>query len=203
MRWVTIIAGLLTATILASGCRSIRSKDKEVVASGTVYTDLRISPASDESGEQIVMRPGDEIVINFAQPSGREIPFIGKIQNDGTVTLLSNKVFIAAGKTAPEFQKEVSNYYGSNFCPITVTDPAPILVFGEVKAPGKRPFSGALTVLKAIESTGGFTKRANPRHVKLVRSDGRQYVVNCINARMDLQVYPDDRIVVPSGRPSW
>jgi hypothetical protein len=179
-------AGLLIIGVIGPGCSSTQSRNKEAVASEPVFADLPASTSAlgNPEVEFEKMRPGYVIAISF-----------------------TNKVFIAAGKTVREVEKEVFDHYRPNHYPVTVTDPAPILVFGEVKVPGKRPFSGAMTVLKVIESAGGFTQRANPRHVKLVRSDGRQYVVNCIkartDARMDLQVYADHRIVVPSGRPSW
>lgn len=200
MRWILLIAGLLTVTVVDVGCRSVLSKHKESVASGPVFADLPPSPDNPEVDLE-KMRPGDEIAINFAQPGEGELPFIGKIRDDGTVTLLSNKVFTAAGKTAREFEKEVHASYGLKLYQIGETDPPPIEVSGEVTTPGKRPFSGPLTILKAIESAGGFTERANKRKVKIIRADGTFLLVNCVkaraDARLDVPVYPADQIFVP------
>jgi protein involved in polysaccharide export with SLBB domain len=81
------------------------------------------------------------------------------------------------------------------------TVPAPIEVNGAVEAPGKLPFTTGMTVLKAIESAGGFTEGASQRRVRLIRADGRQLLVNCIEARreaqLDVPVFPNDRIIVP------
>jgi protein involved in polysaccharide export with SLBB domain len=207
MRGTLLIAGFLIAAI-GAGCSGTLSRNK-AVARGPVFEDLRISSAPDESEEEVVMRPGDAIpikpgdviAINFKQPGGRELQFVGKIRDDGTVTLLSNKVFIAAGRTARQFEMEVYASYGPKLYSIAVTDPAPIIVFGEIKSPGKRPFTGPTTVLKAIESAGGFTDRANQRTVKLIRADGQQLLVNCVKVRkeaqLDVPVFPNDRIFVP------
>jgi len=203
MRGMLIIAGLLIVAVVGAGCGGTLSTNKEAVASGPVYADLPPSTSAPDNPEVDLekMRPGDEIVITFMQPNRRELPLIGKIQDDGTVTLLSNKVFIAAGKTVRGLEIEVANSYGPKLYAITVTDPAPVFVSGEVKSPGKRPFTGAITVLKAIESAGGFTERASQRRVKLIRSDGTQLVVNCVKARrepqLDVPVFPNDRIFIP------
>jgi hypothetical protein len=199
MRGMLLIAGFLIAAI-GAGCSGTLSRNK-AVASGPVFEDLRFSLAPDESEGEVVMRLRDPIVINYKQPGGPELPFVGKIRDDGTVTLLSNKVFIAAGKTAREFAKEVYYSYGGKLYPIAVTDPAPFFVGGEVEAPGKRHYSGAITVLEAIESAGGFTERANQRKVKLIRADGQQLLVNCVKVRkeaqLDVPVFPNDQIFVP------
>jgi hypothetical protein len=62
-------------------------------------------------------------MMNFAQPGAPDLKFGGTILDDGTVTLLSNKVFTAAGKTPCEFEKEVYKSYGLNSYRIGVTDP--------------------------------------------------------------------------------
>jgi protein involved in polysaccharide export with SLBB domain len=201
MREMLLIAGLLII-VIGPGCSGTLSRNKEGVASGPVFAELPNLKSGLVETEEFVMRPGDEIAITFMQPDGRELPFTSKIRDDGTVTLLlSNKVFIAAGKTAREFEKEVSNQYGPKLFPIAMTDPAPIEVIGEVKAPGRQPFTGVTTVLKAIASAGGFTEHASQRRVKLIRSDGTQLLVNCIRARreaqLDMPVFPNDRIFVP------
>jgi hypothetical protein len=119
MRGMLFIAGLLIVAVVGLGCSAL-SRNKEVVASEPVFTDLPPSTSAPDNPrvELEKMRPGDQIVINFTQPDGKELPFTGKIQDDGTVTLLSNKVFIAAGKTAREFENDVSDHYGPKVYPI-------------------------------------------------------------------------------------
>ena len=58
-----------------------------------------------------------------------------------------------------------------------------------------------MTVLKAIASAGGVTDFANKRNVKLIHADGRKKSINIKKAidqpALDLQVYPDDKVIVP------
>jgi protein involved in polysaccharide export with SLBB domain len=197
------VAELLIVVVVGLGCSSRLSRNKEALLSERVFADLPASTSAPDNPavDFKKMRPGDEIVINFTRPDGTELPFGGIIRDDGTVTLLSNKVFIAAEKTTRDFEKEIANFYGPKLYLIPVAAPAPIEVSGEVEAPGKCPFSAGMTVLKAIESAGGNTERANLRKVKLIRGDGRQFLVNCVQARreaqLDVPVFPDDRIIVP------
>jgi hypothetical protein len=120
MRETLFIAGLLIIAVVGPGCSSTLSRNKEAVVSEPVFADLPPSTSAPDNAEVELdkMRPGDQIVINFMQPGGRELSVTGKIQNDGTVSLLSNKVFIAGGKTAREFEKEVANHYGPKLYPI-------------------------------------------------------------------------------------
>ena len=100
--------------VFGPGCGTL-SRNNEAV-----FADLPPSMSENDNPEVDLekMRPGDEIVISFVQPDGKELPYTGKIRDDGTVTFLSNKVFIAAGKTAREFEKEVANQYGPKLYPI-------------------------------------------------------------------------------------
>lgn len=115
MREMPLIAGFLIVAVIGPGCSGTRSRNK-----APVFADLPPSTSAPDNIDVDLekMRPGDVIVITFAQPDGKNLPFSSKIRDDGTVTLLSNKVFIAAGKTAREFEKEVSNHYGPKLYPI-------------------------------------------------------------------------------------
>lgn len=212
MRWLLFITALLTVAVVGIRCGDTPVKH-ESVADGPVFADLPTSIAAlstsvpDKTEVDFEkMRPGDVVMIHFRAPGAPELEFKSNIRDDGTVVLLSNKVFTADGKTIREFEKDVYNYYGPKIYQITATEPAPFVVIGEVKAPGKRSFSGPITLLQAIESAGGFTERANRRRVKLVRADGRAFMVNCEKARKDgredIPVYHGDRVLIAS-RPLW
>src|SRR5262245_23889509 len=101
MRGMLIIAGLLTVAVFGLGCSGTLSTKKEAVASGPVYADLSPSMSAPDNAEVELekMRPGDVIEFNVMQQDEKVLPIVGRIRDDGTVTLLSNKVFIAAGKT--------------------------------------------------------------------------------------------------------
>jgi hypothetical protein len=120
MRGMLLLAGLLIVAVVWIGCGDTLSRNKVAIASEPVFAPLPSSTSAADNPEVELekMRPGDVIAINFMQPDGRELPLTSKIRDDGTVTLLSNKVFIAGGKTAREFEKEVANDYGPKLYPI-------------------------------------------------------------------------------------
>jgi protein involved in polysaccharide export with SLBB domain len=72
-------------------------------------------------------------------------------------------------------------------------------ITGEVKQPGRQLYAGQMTVTKAITTAGDFTDFAN-HTVWLIRANGQRIKVNCNKAlkdsSKDLQVYPNDQIVV-------
>jgi protein involved in polysaccharide export with SLBB domain len=67
-------------------------------------------------------------------------------------------------------------------------------------APGKLPYTGQITVTRAIATAGGFSPFANRRNVRIYRSDGTYSTINCTkalqNPKLDLPVYPGDKILV-------
>ena len=76
-------------------------------------------------------------------------------------------------------------------------------VSGEVRAPGPKASMGETTVSATIQAAGDFTKAANMRKVRLIRSDGCSEVIIAVDLREaidppnDLPVYPGDKTKVP------
>ena len=193
---------VVVVAVVGVGCGSSPLKHKASDSSGPIFADLPSTSAPggyEEDREKF--RPKNIIVTTFIEPRQPDVPFVATIREDGTVTLLSNKVFIAAGKTVREFDKELHNYYGWRSPAFGISDDHWVRIAGEVQSPGMRPWISGITALKAIQSSGGFTDRANPRKVHLKRSDGRELVVDCIKTQkhpeLDLLVFPGDEIVVP------
>lgn len=129
-----------------------------------------------------------------------------RIKQDGTITLLQNQTFVAAGKTRGELEKEIRDRYVPRFF-VTMTvsvrhqkDTQFIFVGGEVKAPGRQVYISRMTVTKAIQSAGDFTAFANRKKVRLTRQNGKMITINCVkastNPELDLEVYPGDKIEV-------
>ena len=157
--------------------------------------------------EPEVFRVGDSLTIIYSDLPQATPPFEGKIKEDGTITLLVNKTFTAAGKTAGELEKEIRACYVPSFykyMTVTVTPRESTrwyYVDGEVRSPTRQIYNSRITVLQAIASSGGFTDFANKKKVKLTRVDGRSQIVNCVKARdnpsLDVEVYPGDKIYVP------
>ena len=124
-------------------------------------------------------------------------PLLGRVQASGlSVTELEDSIRRALAKDyirdpqVKVFVKEFSN----------------IFVFGQVKDPGPYLFKGGMTILQAITTAGGFTKIANPRKVRVVRThDGDREVIN-VNVseitkgeKEDLILRPGDTVVVPES----
>lgn len=154
-----------------------------------------------------VLRVGDSLTITFTDLPITIPAFELKIKEDGTITLLQNQTFVAAGKTAGELEKEIRARYVPDYYKLMTVSVRQqestrwYYVYGEVKMPDRKIYNSRITVLKVIASAGGFTDFANKKKVKLTRVDGRTVVVNCVNAlenpRLDPEVYPGDTIHVP------
>lgn len=152
-----------------------------------------------------ILRPGDNLSIYFSDLPMPQPPFEGPIKEDGSITLLQNQTFQAAGKTRGVLEREIRERYVPRFfVTMTVTiKPQDRFYFvgGEVKSPGRQIYLGKMTVIKAIQSSGDFTDFAKKNAVELTRVDGRRMIVDCVKAQrdsnLDLQVFPGDRIHVP------
>lgn len=71
-------------------------------------------------------------------------------------------------------------------------------VTGEVKSPDSYTYEKGLTVIQALTKAGGFSDRAAPGRIKIIRSlDGKEQLLKEVN--MDEQVQPNDVIVVPES----
>ncbi len=71
-------------------------------------------------------------------------------------------------------------------------------VTGQVKAQSAYKCSGNMTVLKLITLAGGFTGRASKSSVQVIRIvKGEKKIYDDVD--MDMQVQPDDIIIVPES----
>jgi len=180
-------------------------------AQGTTTAPVVASPgtgATSTNGDSSeFIRPGNVLLITFGDLPQPLPPFDQKVKDDGSITLIYNKVFQAAGKRTGDLEKEIRDFYvPAYFINLTVVvrisgDTRSYYVDGEVRAGGQRPYISSITVSKAIAAAGGFTDFANKRKVKLIRADGRKQIINCNQVldhpELDPQVYPDDKIHVP------
>jgi len=202
------VGGLLVAGLCLAGCHSAGSNKASSNSLGTTPGTIS-SPAGPETSnpEPEVFRAGDSLTVSFSDLPTPVAPCAVKIKEDGTITLLLNQTFTAAGKTRGDLEKEIRERYVPRYfryMTVTITREMQTLFYyldGEVKAPARQIYVSRITVLKAIASAGGFTDFANKKGVKLTRLDGRKATVNCVKAlddpSLDLEVYPGDKIYVP------
>ena len=124
-------------------------------------------------------------------------PLLGRVQASGlSVTELEDSIRRALAK----------DYIRNPQVKVFVKEFSNIFVFGQVNEPGPYLFKGGMTVLQAVTTAGGFTKIANPRKVRVVRTHNGDREVIQINVneiakgeKEDLILRPGDTVVVPES----
>ncbi len=211
-RWGAV-CGLLLAGLFLGGCQSGSPKASfsptatAGTAAGGMGSASDPSNASDPSDNIDLIRKGDSLVITFSDLPIATLPEEQRVKEDGTINLMQNQTFHVAGKTRGDLEKEIrARYVPDYFRNMTVSvrqqkETQFYFVDGEVRLPNRQIYISRTTVLKAIASAGGFTDFAKKNKVKLTRMDGRIYSINCkkaqVDPRLDLEVFPGDKIVVP------
>jgi len=148
---------------------------------------------------------GDFLIIVFSDLPTAVPNFEVRVNEEGTITLIENQKFVAAGKTRGELEKEIrERYVPKYYVRMTATiKPQERLYYvrGEVRQPGPKAYMGPITVLNAIASASDFTDFANKKRVTVTHLNGKKQVINCVKAikspQLDLRVYPGDTIHVP------
>ena len=117
----------------------------------------------------------------------------------------------AAGKSVGELEDFIhralaKDYIRNPQVKILVREFSNVFVFGQVKEPGPYLFKGGMTVLQSITTAGGFTKIANARKVRIVRTHGEERKVIYVNVseitkgdEEDIILQPGDTVVVPES----
>lgn len=150
----------------------------------------------------------DLVMVSFSGPSTAvqlPLPHEERIKEDGKITLTLIGPIMAAGKTPGELQNSIRDaYVPKYFKDLTVTvrsEQRMYYVGGQVKAPGRFPYIGPTTVIKAIQSAGDFTDFAKRTKVKVTRANGTTITVDCKkalkNPKLDIPIFPNDQIDVP------
>ena len=205
-RYWGVLFGVGLAGVLVSGCGSTPPAKQFADVPGMTGIPDAAPPTLPSPDNTDILHPGQPVVITITDVPMNVLPIIDQIKQDGSITLLLNHTFNAAGKTRRQLEQEVHDYYVPGYYKqMTVSVQAQqqtrfYFVDGEVKAPGRQVYIGDMTVLKAIASAGGITDFA-AKDVKLIHPDGRTKTVNRKKAidkpELDLPVYPDDKVIVP------
>lgn len=169
-----------------------------------------LSPRTDSID---ALHVGDVLTIDFTDMAITLTPREERIKEDGTITLLEGKSFVAAGKTLGQLEKEiyrcyVPRYYLKMTVSIRQKEQTQFYyVRGEVRLPNRQIYISRIRLLQAIASAGDFTDFARKKAVLLTRTDGHKVVINCIKARKDaslnVEILPGDIIDVPRRNPIW
>ena len=130
-----------------------------------------------------MLRVGDTVTVNFTDLPPPYIPESKiRIAEDGNITLPFNISVHAAGKTARQLEQEIRSEYVPkyfNYMTVTVkTEERFYFVGGEVKVSNRQLYFGEMTVLRAIDTAGGFTDFANRKKIELRRANGQKFTIN-------------------------
>ena len=146
-----------------------------------------------------LLQKGDPLVIHLRgiYPQDQEVEDI--IDDNGNVTLPFLGDILAAGRPTSELESYIRDRYisGGYYRNITVSVVMPqrtYFIRGEVRAPGRFPVVGGLTMLQAIAAAGGYTEFANSKKVNLIRG-GRTTTFNM----RDIERRPEQDIRLESG----
>jgi len=151
-----------------------------------------------------VLRVGDMTTITFSDLPQQMPKHEERIREDGKITLPFNITVQAAGKTAGQLQEDIRKEYVPkyyNYLTVTVkAEERFYYVGGEVKVAGRIQYLGDMTVLRAIDTAGGFTDFANRKNIELIRATGEKIAINWFKAvkdpSLDRAVYANDRVLV-------
>ena len=126
--------------------------------------------------EPVLLREGDVLKISF--PGAPNLNADQQIRRDGKITLQLIGEVNAAGMTAAQLEKELSQKYKSQLTSPEVTvavasSSFSVFVTGAVIKPGKISANRPITALEAIMEAGGFDYvKANLKAVKVIRNEG-------------------------------
>jgi protein involved in polysaccharide export with SLBB domain len=161
--------------------------------------------APDQAGETR-LRNGDQIQVRLdtsTDESKGPQAIDAEIDENGEISLPLINHVKAEGLTPSELSERIqANYVPRFYIRCTVTVLATVRFFyvgGEVRAPGRYNWSEDMTLLKAINTAGGFTDYANRGKVEVARGKGKR-VLDSEELRQhperDIPIQPGDSIYV-------
>jgi len=153
---------------------------------------------------------GDSVTISFSDTPQPILPLTTTVGEDGRLTGLPLGVSVqAAGKPPAQVQEDIQKAYVPRYFLRLTANIKPDLRFyfvgGEVRLPNRQQYAGDMTVLRAIDTAGGFTDFAKRSKIELRRANGQSFTIDANDARkhpkLDLPVYPNDQVWVPKKGP--
>jgi len=150
------------------------------------------------------LRSGDQIVVRLDTGGVQPDVFEVMIDENGEISLTLIGHIKATGLTPSELSERIQASYVPRYyvrCTATVLARDRFFyVGGEVRNPGRLPWSEDVTLMKAINTASGFTDYANRGKVEIVRGKSKQ-IYNCEQIRKypdkDVPILPGDTIYVP------
>jgi polysaccharide export outer membrane protein len=184
-----------------------RNTDLAPVSAASFPNSPTLEPSGTLSGGSSLLRVGDSISVTFLDLPTPIQEVKTTITEDGKVTSLPFGVIVqGAGKTPSQVQDAIHDalvpkYFVRLTAAVKTAEFRYYFVGGEVKIPNRQVYQGDMTVLRAIDTAGGFTDFANKKNIELRRADGSgKFTINYSkaleNPKLDLPVYAMDQITV-------
>jgi protein involved in polysaccharide export with SLBB domain len=196
--WLLVTAAALS---LLPGCSTIHNLPGD---SFRPKPNLAATTGDEVAGR---LRTGDMLTVRIdaggAQSTTPSVSDLS-VDEDGNVSLSLIGSIKAAGLTPSELAERIQANYVPRYyvrCNATVLVAQRFFYLGgEVRNPGRFPWSDDTTLLKAINTASGFTDYANRQKVQLTRG-GKLEVYNCEdlqrNPVKDPPIRPGDTITIP------
>jgi protein involved in polysaccharide export with SLBB domain len=204
---------------LASGCKTADSDSKLGGAAepgGAQFASVSPAGLTNNATNDLALdalHVGDKITVEFSDTAVSFPPRDERIKEDGTITLLEGKTFVAAGKTRGQLENEIHDcYVPKYYLKMTVSvqqqkETQFYYVRGEVRIPGRQVYISRITTLRAIGSSGDFTDFARKTAVQVIRANGQKITINAKKAlrdsSLDVEIFPGDTVYVPRRGPLW
>ena len=198
---------IILVLIMTQACTSTR----EMPSKTSSQTSRAVTPQTDVSQNQYVIRPGDEIeLLVWEQPSFNTLTTVSRL---GTIAIPLIGEIMVAGLTQEELKRNITSKLGEFIrgeINLTISirniDDMFVSVLGYVATPDNYPVVDQVSIFRIISSAGGTTEQANLKKVKLYRQTGPEdYVTLDLFEYLDsgqmnsseILVRPGDIIYVP------
>jgi len=157
-----------------------------------------ISPTSPV--EDYRLGPGDHLRISVFGEADLTGEFV--VSTNGAIAYPLVGDYPAQGKTVSEFtdglRTALMRYVLHPDISVEVMNYRPFFILGEVQKPGTYPYSAGLNVMNAVATAGGFSYRADTRHVFIKHND--EVAERAYPLTSTTPVLPGDTVRIPERR---
>jgi polysaccharide export outer membrane protein len=145
----------------------------------------------DDGHAPYLLDTGDRLrIFVYGQPS---LSRLYPVDHDGRISVPLIGHVTARGATTAKLEQVIKARLGAQYVKdphvtVDIAQNRPFFILGEVRQAGQYPFVSGMTVQAAVAIAGGFSERANERHMQISRR------VNGVIEKWDV---PSDTIVQP------
>ncbi len=184
-----------------------------------VLTATVAVPAFAQSSYRI--QPGDTLQIEVLEDATLDRDVL--VRPDGRITMPLAGTLVAGGRSVEQLRSDLANLLAPNFADTPnvfvslgevgePVDPDPINVYiiGEAAEPGKYEVDPGTTLLQLIAESGGFSRFAATKRIKLRRTNsaGRETVyqfnydsiIDGVDTRSSVRLSDGDVVVIPQRK---